>query len=95
MNYYLQKYTTNQFTYYIYYYFKTNLNIQKTIKIQQVHQKIHTEQFIILFKLFSHICLMRDSRNTTDLVTYQHDSRENMKEFVMTSPHIMLCPIVS
>ena len=25
----------------------------------------------------------------------QHDSHENAKEFVMTSPHIMPCPIVS
>ena len=32
----------------------------------------------------------------TDLVTYQCDSCENMKEFViMMSPHIMQCPIVS
>ena len=27
--------------------------------------------------------------NTTDLVTRQRDSRENVKEFVMTSPHLM------
>ena len=26
---------------------------------------------------------------------YQHDSRENMKEFVVTSPHIIPRPIVS
>ena len=26
---------------------------------------------------------------------YQHDSRENVKEFVMMSPHVMPCPIVS
>ena len=25
----------------------------------------------------------------------QHDSCENVKEFVMTSPHVMPCPIVS
>ena len=31
----------------------------------------------------------------TDLVMYQHDSRENMKEFIMISPHVMPCPIVS
>ena len=31
----------------------------------------------------------------TDLVTYQHDSHENMKEFIMTSPHVMPCPITS
>ena len=26
---------------------------------------------------------------------YQHDSYENMKKFVMTSPHVMAHPIVS
>ena len=26
---------------------------------------------------------------------YQRDSRENVKEFVMMSPHVMPCPIVS
>ena len=31
----------------------------------------------------------------TDLVMYQHESHENMKEFFMTSPHVMPCPIIS
>ena len=31
----------------------------------------------------------------SDLVMYLHDSHENVKEFVMTSPHIMPCPIIS
>ena len=31
----------------------------------------------------------------TDLVTHQHDSCENAKEFVVTSPHVMPCPIIS
>ena len=31
----------------------------------------------------------------TDLVTYQPDSCENMKEFVMMSPHVMPHPIIS
>ena len=31
----------------------------------------------------------------TDLVMRQRDSHENMKEFIMTSPHIMPHPIVS
>ena len=34
-------------------------------------------------------------RNATDLVMYQCDSHENVKEFVMMSPHVMLHPIVS
>ena len=29
-------------------YFKTNLNISKIIKIQQVHQEIHAKQFFII-----------------------------------------------
>ena len=31
----------------------------------------------------------------TDLVTCQCDSHENVKEFIVTSPHVMPCPIVS
>ena len=31
----------------------------------------------------------------TDLVTYQCDSNENLKEFVMMSPHVMPHPIIS
>ena len=42
MNYYLQNYTTHQFTYFIYYLFQDNFKIAKIIKIQQVRQKIHT-----------------------------------------------------
>ena len=54
MNYYLQNYTTHQFTYFIYYLFQDNFKNAKMVKIQQVHQEIHAKQFfIILFKLFS------------------------------------------
>ena len=50
----LQKYTTHQFTYIIYYLFQDKYKYPKIIKIQQVHQEIHAKQiFIILFKLFS------------------------------------------
>ena len=60
MNFCLQKYTTHQFTYFIYYLFQDKFKNPKIIKIQQVHQKIHTKQFyIILFKLFSHLNLKR------------------------------------
>ena len=56
MNSCLQKYTPtiHQFTYFIYL-FQDKFKNPKIIKIQQVHQKIHTKQFFILFKLFS-IC---------------------------------------
>ena len=54
MNCYLQKYTTHQFPYFIYYLFQDKFKDPKIIKIQQVHQEIHAKQFfIILFKLFS------------------------------------------
>ena len=64
MNYYLQKYTTRQFTYFIYYLIQDNFKNPKIIKIQQVHQKIHTKQFIFLllylncFLLATHLNLM-------------------------------------
>ena len=54
MNCCLQKYTTHQFTYSIYYLFQDNFKNPKMMKIQQVHQEIHAKQFFIfLFKLFS------------------------------------------
>ena len=52
MNCCLQKYTTYQFTYYIYYFFQEKFKNPKIMKILQVHQQ---NNFIILFKLFS-IC---------------------------------------
>ena len=49
MNYYLQKNITHQFTYFIYYLFQDKFKNPKIIKIQQVHQKIHTKQFYIFY----------------------------------------------
>ena len=40
----LQKYTTHQFTYFIYYLFQDIFKNAKMMKIQQVHQKLHTKQ---------------------------------------------------
>ena len=49
----LQKYTTHQFTYFIYYLFQ-NIFKYKMMLIQQVHHKIHAKQFLFyLFRLFS------------------------------------------
>ena len=63
MNCYLQKYTTHQFTYFIYYLFQDKFKYPKIIKIQQVHQKIHTKQFLLLYLccllLVTHLNLMR------------------------------------
>ena len=52
----LQKYTTHKFTYFIYYLFQDNFKNAKMMEIQQVHQKLHTKQFLLI-KLFS----IRDS----------------------------------
>ena len=52
MNCYLQKHTTYQFTYFIYYSFQDKFKNPKTIKIQRVHQNIHTKQFLIYLYRF-------------------------------------------
>ena len=46
----LQKYTTYQFTYFIYYLFQDKFKNQK-IQSQQIHQKIHTptKQFLLFY----------------------------------------------
>ena len=63
MNYCLQKYTTHQFTYFIYYLFQHNFKNAKMIKIQEVHQEIHAKQFLLFylncFLLATHLNLMR------------------------------------
>ena len=53
MNCYIQKYTTHQFTYFVYYLFQNKLKNPKIIKIQELHQKIHTNNLNYFFKLFS------------------------------------------
>ena len=63
MNYYLQKHTTYQFTYFIYYLFQHKFKNPKIMKIQQVHQKLHTKQFLLFYLksilLVSHLNLKR------------------------------------
>ena len=59
----LHKYTTHQFTYFIYYLFQDNFKNAKIMKIQQVHQEIHAKQFLLFylncFLLATHLNLMR------------------------------------
>ena len=50
--------------------------------------------YLNCFLLATHLNLKR-LKDATDLVTRQQDSRENVKEFIMTSPHVMPRPIVS
>ena len=49
MNYYLQKYTTHQFTYFIYYLFQDNFKNAKIMKIQEVHQEIQAKNNFYYF----------------------------------------------
>ena len=59
----LQKYTTHQFTYFIYYLIQDNFKNAKMMKIQEVHQKINAKQFLLFylncFLLVTHLNLMR------------------------------------
>ena len=52
MNCCLQNYTTHQFTYFMYYLSLDKFKNPKIMKIQQVHQKIHTKDFIICLPCF-------------------------------------------
>ena len=44
-----KKFTTHQFTYFMYYLFQDNFKNAKIIKIQQVHQEIHAKQFLLFY----------------------------------------------
>ena len=82
----------------IYYLFQDKFKNPKIIKIQQVHQKIHTKQFLLLYLnclLFVIHLNLKQLTKQTDLVMCQCESHENVKEFVMTSSHVTPCPIVS
>ena len=63
MIYCLQKFTTHQFTYSIYYLFQDNFKNAKMMKIQQVHQKLQAKQVFLLylnyFLLATHLNLER------------------------------------
>ena len=49
MNCCLQKYTTHQFTYFLYYLVQDNFKNAKIMKIQQIHQKLQAKQFLLLY----------------------------------------------
>ena len=49
MNFCLQKDTTHQFTYFIYYLVQEKFRYPKIIKIQQVHQKLQAKQFLLFY----------------------------------------------
>ena len=66
MNCCLQKCSTHQFTYFIYYLVQDNFKNAKMMEIQQVHQKLQEKQFFIIylncFLLATHLYLMRLKR---------------------------------
>ena len=49
MNCCLQKYTTHQFTYFIYYLFQDKFKNPKIVKTQQVLQKLQAKQFLLFY----------------------------------------------
>ena len=63
MNYCLQKYTTHQYAYFIYYVFHDNFKNAKIIKIQEGHQKIHAKTIFIIF--YSNCFLLATHLNLT------------------------------
>ena len=56
-------YYTSIYIFHLYYLFQDNFKNAKMMKIQQVHQKIHAKQFLLLFLnsflLATHLNLMR------------------------------------
>ena len=48
MNCCLQKYTTHQFTYFIYYLLQDKFEYPKMMLMQQVHQEIHAKQVLFI-----------------------------------------------
>ena len=91
------KYTTHQFTYFIYYLFQDKFKYPKNdVNPTSTSRDTCKTILFILFELFS----IGDSfkfkaTEATDLVTRQRDSRDNVKEFIVTSPHITPRPIIS
>ena len=49
MNCCLQKYTTHQFTNYLYYLFQDNFKNAKIMKIQEIHQKLQAKNVLIFY----------------------------------------------
>ena len=49
MNCCLQKYTTHQFTFFIYYLFQDKFKSPNMMIIQQVHQEIDAKQFLLFY----------------------------------------------
>ena len=100
----LKIYTTYQFTYFIGGIIQGMIKNPKIKEIQQVQQKIYTKQVSMLkitccYVIF-HLNLKRlgftGEPDSTDMsVPREHDARENVKEFVVMSPHIMPRRIVS
>ena len=49
MNYYLKIYTAHQFTYFTYYLLQDKFKNPNNMKIQEIHQQLHTKQFLLFY----------------------------------------------
>ena len=87
MNFSLQKLTTHQFTYLSDYSYQDKFKNSRIIKIHQVHQKLHTKQFILFcltcFLFLIHLNLKQLGFSGEPMTQYTHQSHEIMNHVGM------------
>ena len=84
MNFCLQKHPTYQFTYFVYYLFQDKFKNPKIMKIQQVHQKIHTRQVQKSKKYENPTSTSKDTYKTIYIILFKLFSICNSFEFKVT-----------
>ena len=87
MNCYLQKHTTHQFTYFIYYSCQDKFKNSRIIKIHQVHQKLQAKQFLLFcltcFLFVLHLNLKQLGFSGEPMTQPTHESHANMNHMRM------------
>ena len=87
MNCCLQKHTTHKFTYYIYYSYQDKFKNSRIIKIHQVHQNLHTKQFLLFcltcFVFIIHLNLKQLGFSGEPMTQYSHESHVNVNHVRM------------
>ena len=87
MNCCLPKHTTHQYIYFIYYLYQDKFKNSRIIKIHQVHQKIHTKQFLLFcltcFVFVIHLNLKRLGFSGEPMTQYTCESHVNMNHVRM------------
>ena len=77
-----KKYTTHQFTHFIYHSYQDKFKNQKIIKIHQVHQQLQAEQFYLFcytcFLFVMHLNLKQLRFSGEPVTQYTCESHENM-----------------